>query len=557
MVLGGRQHWAGDIASPTPNSTRSKTLCMLEGSMRGNREISRSLAGGGPAGRVGKACGHNPMMNGREKSDGLIVPRKPRNKAGQPAADAVEGRGPTEGNSSQQNASRTQCRTSASNALERVRQAAKREKRAKFTALLHHVTVDRLGESYLRVKRQAAPGVDGVTWEQYGARLEENLQDLYARLHRGAYRAKPSRRTYIPKGDGGKRPLGIAALEDKIVQGAVVEVLEAIYEEDFLGFSYGFRPKRSPHDALDALAAGILRRKVNWVLDADIRGFFDAIDHGWVVKFIEHRIGDRRVLRLIQKWLAAGVMEDGQWTESQAGTPQGATVSPLLANLYLHHVLDLWVHQWRKRQTRGDVVIVRYADDFVVGFQHRREAERFKDDLRARLRKFGLELHPEKTRLIEFGRYALARRRERGLGKPETFSFLGLTHIGEGQGRDFVLVRHTEKRRLRAKLLEVKAQLKRRRHDSIIEQGKWLRSVVGGFYAYHAVPTNIYALGTFRSEIGRSWYKTLRRRSDKDRTTWKRMAPRIDRWLPRPRVLHPWPVERFLVRMAHGQPDPR
>jgi group II intron reverse transcriptase/maturase len=486
-------------------------------------------------------------VDGHEKSDGPIVPGKPRNNAGRPAADAVEGRGPTEGNPSRQNAVRTQSRAAAHSALERVRQAARKDRKTRFTALLHHVTIERLRSAYWRLKRRAAAGVDGVTWEQYGEHLEENLQSLHARLHQGAYRARPSRRVYIPKPDGRQRPLGIAALEDKLLQSAVVEVLNAIYEEDFLGFSYGFRPHRAPHDALDALAVGIERRRVNWVLDADIRGFFDAIDHGWLVRFLEHRIGDRRVLRLIQKWLAAGVMEDGSWSESEAGTPQGATISPLLANVYLHYVFDLWVHQWRKRQALGDVIVVRYADDCVVGFQHRREAERFLADLGARLRRFGLELHAEKTRLLEFGRYSQTRRQERGLGTPEVFSFLGFTHMCAGWGRNFLLVRQTDKRRLRAKLHAVKTELQLRRHHPIPAQGVWLQSVVRGHFAYYAVPTNIKALGAFRTEVERSWYRALRRRSQKDSTTWEQMSRRRDRWLPRPRISHPWPEKRFDV----------
>jgi len=350
--------------------------------------------------RVGKVDDRNPTMDGQGKSDRPVVPMKEPNKAREPAAEAPEGRGLTKGNSLKQNTPRTQSRVGVPSALERVRQAARRDKKARFTALMHHITVDRLRQAYLRIKRTAAAGVDGTTWKQYGERLEENLQVLHAKLHKGGYRAKASRRAYIPKADGRQRPLGIVALEDKIVQGAVVEVLNAIYEEDFLGFSYGFRPGRSQHQALDALAVGILRKKVNWVLDADIRGFFDAIDHGWMVKFLQHRIADRRILRLVQKWLAAGVMEDGKWTESELGTPQGATVSPLLANLYLHYVFDLWAQQWRKRYARGDVVIVRYADDFVMGFQHHEDAKRFLDELRIRMRNFALELHPEKTRLI-------------------------------------------------------------------------------------------------------------------------------------------------------------
>ena len=482
-----------------------------------------------------------------------MVPAKRPNKAAQAVAEAVEGRGLAKGNTGGQNASRTQSRTDAQHALDRVREAARKDKEVKFTALLHHVTVDRLRAAYFRLERKAAPGVDGVTWEQYGAGLEENLRDLHMRLHRGAYRAKPSRRAYIPKADGRQRPLGIAALEDKIVQRAMVEVMNAIYEVDFLGFSHGFRPGRSQHNALDALAVGILRKKVNWVLDADIRGFFDAIDHEWLMKFVGHRIADQRVLRLIQKWMNAGVLEDGKWTACKEGTPQGATVSPLLANLYLHHVLDLWVQSWRRRQARGDVVIVRYADDFVVGFQYPEDALRFLDALKERLRRFSLELHPDKTRLIEFGRYAVERRESVGKGRPETFDFLGFTHIcARTRAGEFLLERRTMKKRMRAKLGEVKTETMRRRHLSVRKQGEWLGGVVRGYFAYHAVPTNIRTLQAFRREATRVWRRALRRRSQRDRTNWERMNRLAERWLPRARILHPWPNDRFDAKTRGG-----
>jgi group II intron reverse transcriptase/maturase len=490
-----------------------------------------------------------PTMNGPEKSDGFVVPTKPPNKAAQAAAEVVEGRSPAKGNTGEQNAPRTQSRTSAPSALDRVRQAARRDRKAKFTALFHHITIDRLRNAYLALERQAAPGVDGVTWAQYGDGLEVRLQELHARLHRGAYRAKPSRRVYIPKPDGRQRPLGIAALEDKIVQRAVVEVLNAIYEVDFLGFSYGFRSGRGQHQALDALATAIARKKVNWVLDADIRGFFDAIDHGWLVKFVEHRIGDPRILRLIQKWLAAGVLEQGRWSSTEEGTPQGATVSPLLANVYLHYVFDLWVQQWRKRQARGEVIVVRYADDFVVGFQRGDDAARFRQELTLRVRQFGLELHPDKTRLFRFGRFAASDRRERGEGKPETFEFLGFTHIcGKSSSGKFLLHRHTSKARMRARLRALKDAIKRRQHLPVHAQGRWLQSVLRGYFAYHAVPTNIDRLGGFRTQVTRYWHKALRRRGQRDRTTWDRMSRRAGRWLPKPRVLHPYPWDRFDVR---------
>lgn len=488
-----------------------------------------------------------PMTNDEGKSDRSVVPVKPPNNAEPSAAEVVEGRGLAKGNMGQQNASRTQSRSGAHSALDRVRQAARRDRNAKFTALLHHVTVDRLREAFLQLHKKAAPGVDDVTWEQYGANLEDNLQALHRRLHRGAYRAKPSRRVYIPKPDGRQRPLGVASLEDKVVQRAVVEVMNAIYEQDFVGFSYGFRPGRSQHQALDALYVGIVRKKVNYVLDADIRGFFDAIDHGWLVKFVEHRIADKRVLRLIQKWMAAGVMEAGTWTESTQGTPQGATISPLLANVYLHYVLDLWAQQWRKRHARGDVVIVRYADDFIVGFQRHADAVRFLAELRERLRSFALELHPDKTRLIAFGLFAADRRAERGLdGHPETFNFLGFTHIcARTKSGKFLLARRTMRQRMRATLKELKVALMRRRHLPIPIQGAWLGRVVRGYFAYHAVPTNVHALQAFRTQVERHWQHALSRRSQRGRPNWETMRRLSLRWIPKPRILHPWPDDRF------------
>lgn len=490
-----------------------------------------------------------PAMHGPQKSDGPIVPAKLPNKVASATAEGVEGRGPAKGNTDPQNAPRTQSRTSAPSALDRVRQAAARDRKARFTALFHHLTLERLRTAFLSLERKAAAGVDGVTWEQYRAGLEENLRDLHERLHRGAYRAKPSRRVFIPKQDGRQRPLGIAALEDKIVQRAVVEVMNAIYEVDFLGFSYGFRPRRSPHNALDALAVGLLRRKVNWVLDADLRDFFGTIDHGWLVKFVEHRIGDKRIVRLVQKWLAAGVLEDGLWSKAEEGTPQGATISPLLANVYLHYVFDLWVEQWRKRKATGDMIVVRLADDFVVGFQHEGDALRFRHELEQRLQAFRLELHPQKTRLLCFGRLAAAKQRQRGLGKPSTFDFLGLTHIcGRSKQGRFMLVRHSSKKRMRAKLHAVREELRRRRHRPVPEQGAWLASVVRGYFAYHAVPTNIRPLGAFRFQIVCAWHRSLLRRGQRDRTNWARMHRLDERWIPKPRIVHPWPEQRFDVR---------
>jgi RNA-directed DNA polymerase len=445
------------------------------------------------------------MRNGRGQSDSLVVPRKPPNNVGRPATEAGEGSGLAKGNSPERNALRTQSRAGAPSALERVRQAAQRDRKQRFTALLHHVyDLARLRAAYFALKREAAPGVDGETWRHYGEALEENLRDLAGRLKRGAYRAQPVRRAYILKTDGRQRPLGVPTLEDKLVQRAVVEVLNAIYEADFLGFSYGFRPGRSPHQALDALTVGITTRKVSGVLDADLRSFFDTLDHGWLVRFIEHRVADRRVVRLIQRWLNAGVLEDGKRIRSEVGTVQGGSVSPLLANVYLHYVFDLWVQRWRKRQANGDVVVVRFADDFVVGFQHRHEAERFLAELRERLAQFGLALHPEKTRLIEFGRFAAQNRRDQGQGKPPTFNFLGFTHsCAKTRKGKFTVLRQTMRKRWQAKLKEVKAELWRRLHDPIPETGAYLRSVVLGHFRYYGVPMNGAALSAFHGAITR------------------------------------------------------
>jgi group II intron reverse transcriptase/maturase len=435
-------------------------------------------------------------------------------------------------------------------ALERVRQAAKQDRKMRFTALLHHVyNPDTLREAYYGLKRQAAAGVDGVTWQDYGGSLEANLQELSGRLKRGAYRARPTRRAYIDKADGRKRPLGVMALEDKIAQRATVEVLNAIYEVDFLGFSYGFRPGRSPHKALDALYVAQLTRKVNWVLDADICGFFDAIDRNWLVKFIEHRIGDRRIVRLIQKWLNAGVLQEGERIQSETGTVQGGSISPLLANVYLHYVFDLWVQRWRSTQARGEVIVVRYADDFIVGFQHKQEAERFLTELRERFAKFGLQLHSEKTRLIEFGPWAAENRRRKGQGKPQTFEFLGFTHIcGKKRSNGyFTVYRQSMRKRRQAKLAEVKTELRRRICRPVPEVGNWLTTVLTGHYRYYGVPMNAKALWLFRDRLGWLWRRTLSRRSQKGRLPWHRMARLIDRYLPKPQIYHDYPLRRFGV----------
>src|SRR5512144_243467 len=486
-------------------------------------------------------------MNEGGKSDRPVIPANPPNKV--MAAEAGEERGRAKGNTASKTPPGRRAGYEASSALERVREVARRDKEARFTALLHHVDLPRLRRAYWAIRPQAAPGVDGVTWAEYGQDLQANLQDLHARVLQGRYRAKPSRRVYIPKADGRQRPLGIASLEDKIVQRAVVEVLNAVYEVDFRGYSYGFRPGRKPHDALDALSVGITSKRVNWVLDADIRDFFGQLDHAWLRRFVRHRIADERVLRLIDKWLTVGVVEEGTWTESDEGSPQGASVSPLLANIYLHYVLDLWVAWWRDRHAHGDVIIVRWADDFVVGFEDERDARRFLTELRERFAKFGLELHPDKTRLIEFGRHAVWKRRRRGAGKPETFDFLGFTHVGgkKRAGR-FWVRRITIAKRLRAKLAEVKSEIRRRRHLPIPEQAQWLAAVLRGYYAYYAIPGNSDAMTAFRFQVIGHWRKALRRRSQRDRMSWARMKLIADRWLPRPRVVHPFPEVRFAAR---------
>ena len=494
------------------------------------------------------------MVNGRGKSDSVVVPEKSPNKAEGPAAEAMEERTLAEGSSPERNMLRTQSRTGMPSALERVREAARKDRKQRFTALLHHVyDVERLRSAYLGLKRDAAAGADGETWRHYGESLEGNLQDLSERLKRGAYRAKPVRRAYIPKADGRQRPLGVPALEDKIVQRAVVEVLNAVYETDFLGFSYGFRPGRSPHQALDALWLGLADRKVNWVLDADLRAFFDTLRHDWLVKFVEHRVGDRRVVRLIQKWLNAGVLEDGKRTRSEVGTVQGGSISPLLANIYLHYVFDLWVQQWRTKQARGEVIVVRFADDFVVGFEHREEAERFQAELCERLEKFGLELHQEKTRLFAFGRKAASDWRHRGGPKPGTFNFLGFTHLcGKTRKGEFTVLRRTMRQRLQAKLATVKAELRRRMHLPVPVQGAYLRSVVAGHVRYFGVPNNSRTIGLFRFLVGGLWWRTLKRRGQKHRLPWTRMRRYIDRWLPPARVCHPWPSQR-LASVTRGR----
>ncbi len=559
-------HTGGSVIGKLPSGpAQSKTLRMRGNSLHGTREIPPASAPDGGADRSAKAAGRNADVHAGGKSDGRTVPMKQANKAvahrptrrGAAAAEPVEGRRPARGNALSSTASRTQRREDASPGLQRVREVARRDRCARFTCLLHHVTVALLRDSFLALQRQAAPGIDGVTWTQYEVGLEDRLTDLHHRVHQGTYRAQPSRRTYIPKADGKQRPIGVAALEDKVVQHALTTVLSAVYEQDFRGFSYGSRPGRSQHDALDALWVAITMKKVNWVLDADIRGFYDTIDHGWMRRFLQHRMADRRVLRLLDKWLRAGVSEEGRWSPTTVGTPQGAVISPLLANVYLHYVFDLWVEHWRRHSAHGAVIVVRYADDSVVGFEHRDDAEQFLALLGQRLRQFGLALHPDKTRLIEFGRYAAERRRRRGERKPETFDFLGMTHIGGRQwlGTGFLLRRKSIAQRLRAKLQVVKRALMQQRHWPIPVQGAWLRSVVQGYFNYHAVPGNIAALETFRTEAVRHWRRALKRRSQRSRMAWTRFGSIANRWIPHPKILHPFPGARFDANHPRQEPS--
>jgi len=496
------------------------------------------------------------MMHGREKSDPVIVAQKPTNAAGEAASESGERRAGAKGNADPSSTLRAPDRAGVAQGLDRIRQAARERKEERFIALLHHVSPATLRAAFYALRRDAAAGVDGVTWRDYEADLESRLAALHDRVHRGGpYHPQPSQRRYIPKPDGRQRPLAVAALEDKIVQRAVQEVLSAIYEEDFLGFSYGFRPGRGQHDALDALVVAISSRKVNHILDADIRSFFDAVSHDWLIRFLEHRIGDRRIIRLIQKWLKAGVLEDGVVTISETGTGQGSVISPLLANVYLHYVIDLWAERWRRRDATGDMIIVRYADDLVVGFQHEADARRFLEAMRARLAEFALSLHPEKTRIIEFGRFAAANRERRGLGKPESFNFLGFTFLcAKSRQGKFLVKRKSRRDRMRAKLKEVKGELRRRMHRPIPQTGAWLGQVVRGYFNYHAVPANGAAVVAFRHHVVWLWYRALRRRGNRDKTTWARMVKLAADYLPKPRILHPWPGERFAVTHPRWEP---
>lgn len=537
----------GDNRKSCTDPTRSETLCMSGSLLHGSSEIS-SVSGVLLLDRAGKVNDRKPAIYADEKSDTSIVPKKPSNKGISPE-EMVEGRGVAKGNAEQSPAYRTQSRIyDASMGLDGIRKTAKQDRNCRFTALLHHVTPSLLVESFYALRKQAAAGVDGVTWQEYEKVLCGRVHDLHREIHTGAYRAQPSRRVHIPKADGRLRPLGIAALEDKIVQQAIATVLNAIYEQDFLGFSYGFRQGRGQHDALDALSEGIAGRKINWILDADIRSFFDEIDHEWMLRFLEHRIADGRVIRLIRKWLTAGTIEEGKRVASARGTPQGAVISPLLANIYLHYALDLWAHQWRQRYAASDVILVRYADDSVMGFQYESVARRFLAALQERLAKFRLELHPDKTRLIQFGRYAAERCRASGLRKPKTFDFLGFTHCCGHYKGGFKILRLTVKKRMRATLAVVRETLMRRRHEPIPVLGRWLGRMVRGYFNYYAVPGNMYRLNSFLNEVSRAWRHALTRRSQRHRLPWSRFSRLIKKYLPPCRVVHPLPGERFHVK---------
>ncbi len=497
-------------------------------------------------------------MNANRKSDGPVVPATSvNNDTAEVSAESAEERDPTKRNAGPAALHRTPGRIKRkSRGLHGVREAARKDSTLKFTALLHHINEACLTEAFFSLKKTAAVGVDGVTWHEYERNVEANIADLHGRIHRGAYRARPSRRTWIPKPDGRQRPLGIASLEDKFVQQTVLWVLQSIYEQDFLGFSYGFRPGRSQHNALDALSVAITDKRVNWILDADIEGFFDTIDHEWLIKFLEHRVGDRRILRLIRKWLRAGVSEEGQWSKTTVGAPQGSVISPLLSNVYLHYVFDLWIEWWRKHHCRGDVVVVRYADDFVIGFENRSEAMACLEELHTRFAKFGLKLHEGKTRLIEFGRIAAEQRKRRGQRRPESFGFLGFTHVctkTRAHGR-FTIHRYSASKRMRATLHKIKAELRRRMHRPIGKTGRWLRRVVQGWLNYHAVPCNMRQLERFVRQVTRHWLHALRRRSQRGRRrwTWDRMSRLARRHLPRPRITHPYPHQRFRARLKVG-----
>lgn len=489
-------------------------------------------------------------MHATEKSDEGIVPEKLANKGWQQSAEPVEERPSTKRNTQEELIARAQSRSAVSTRLERVRQRAVGNPDSTFNNLYSLLTPELLYTSFFELNRNAATGIDGVSWREYREAVEGRIADLHGRLHRGSYRATPSRRSYIEKSDGRLRPLGISSLEDKIVQQACVAILNQIYDSVFIGFSYGFRRGKCQHDALDALSTAIYRGRINWALDADIQGFFDNIPHDELLRFIEKRVSDPRLLRLVTKWLKCGWIEDDERYAQEVGTPQGSVISPFLGNIYLHYVLDAWTHQWRKTEPRGNVIIVRYADDFVVGFQHEEDAHRYVDELTRRMQDYGLTLHPEKTRLLEFGPYALEHRKRRGEGKPKSFDFLGFTHsCGKTSKGRFTIKRKTARKRMASKLAEVKLQLRKRMHRPLKETGLWLRSVLIGHCNYYGVPWNSDCIRSFHRQVEKMWLASIRRRSQKGKTwTWERFA-RLRAWLlPSMRIVHPYPEIRFDVK---------
>lgn len=526
-------------------------LCMCGHSARGNRETSGGKLPGkevAEAGATGKANSRTSVARSTEESDGNKVPKKSPNKGNEDPAEVMEGKTPTERNLGQEAATRIQGRQLASNGLARVRQRAEADKTFRFNNLFHLLKADLLRESFYELKRKAAPGLDGVTWHEYEQKLETRLPELERELHIGSYRATPAKRGYITKEDGRQRPLGIQAVEDKVVQQACVTIFNAVFEPNFCGYSYGSRPGRSQHDALDALHEGIVRRKISWILDCDIEGFFDNLSHVRLLGFIEERVTDKRMLRLIRKWLRVGWVEDGKRHPGTIGTAQGSVISPLLANIFLNAVMDKWASEWRRAKAKGNVIIVRYVDDAVFGFQYEAEGRAFLEALRTQVEAHELKLHPTKTRLIEFGRFAASNRRERKLGKPETFDFLGFTHTCAVNRKGwFSILRKTIRKRLRRKLKEVKTELIGRMHAPLERVAAWLASVVRGFTNYYAVPGNMKAPREFYTQVSRMWLWAIRRRSNKarNRWTWERFCRLQSRWLPRPRLVHPYPSVRF------------
>lgn len=549
LVSVGRLHGEGRIGEPSTGPAGSEIRSMSGRHSRGKRdtrEASRCQAG-----PHGKLQGATSVMNAPRESDNCVVPEKETNKApaGVEAAEPLEGRRLAKRNPQEQNTDRAQDRETVEHALERIRKAVRRDRKKRLTTLWHHVYSEAtLREAYRKLNPKSSPGVDGQTWQEYGKGLGERISELSVRLKRMGHRPQAVLRRYISKENGKQRPIGMPALEDKIIERALVMVLEVIYEEEFANFSYGFRPGRSPHRALDALYMGIDRRKINWVLDADLSGYFDTIDHDWLVRMLEHRIADKRVVRYIIRCLKAGVVEDGYWREQGQGSPQGGCISPLLANIFLHYVLDGWVKKWRKTRTKGDLIIVRYADDFVTGFQYQNEALQFHKELQARLEKFGLELNKEKTRLIEFGRFAAKDRENRGQGKPETFDFLGFTHIcGRDRKGRFQLKRKTIGKRMRGKLKALEVEMSKRWDLSIPQMGRWLNRVLTGHFNYYGVPGNYRSLQGFRQAVIMLWRRWIIRKSQRSRAGYKRMYRLANRWLPHASIRHPYPSERLCV----------